>query len=1500
MVRAGVLLLEDKRYFTGKFFGDEKETSGELVFNTGMVGYPECLTDKSYKKQILNMTYPLIGNYGVPSLTFDKSTGIPAIFESSKIQVAALIVADYSEEFSHFTAERTLGSWLKSEGVCGLTGIDTRAVTKHVREFGSIPAAICFLDNIPRPIENYQVSSTLFEDPNCLNLVSLVSVAEPYVIECKLGASFDKENEILRNRKILVVDCGIKANILRCLVSFARGPTTIKVVPWNYNFSSEECDGLVISNGPGDPQTVLETIENLKKFMRRSIPILGICLGHQLLALASGGKTYKMRFGNRSMNQPVIDLRTSRCYMSSQNHGYAVDTESLSSSWIPLFVNANDRSNEGIIHRTKPWMAVQFHPEACPGPSDTSFIFSDFYQTIFSPTVNPILTVPMNFPVTIQKLLLLGSGGLSIGQAGEFDYSGSQALKALKENYIHVVLVNPNIATVQTSQGLADRVYFLPIEPHFVEKIIEKENPCAILCTFGGQTALNCAVKLHDSGVLKKFGVRVLGTPIENIKLTEDREEFAARMAKIGVACTPSESATNLDDAMEAARRTGYPVLLRIAYALGGLGSGICHNEENFRIAAKAAFTQTSKVYVDGALIGWKELEYEIVRDSKDNCVAVCNMENIDPLGIHTGDSIVVAPSQTLTNQEYFELRDVAIKIVRELEIVGECNVQFAMNPKSHEFRVIEVNARLSRSSALASKATGYPLAYVAAKLSLGLDLVQTRNAVNRLTTACFEPALDYIVTKVPVWDLRKFEKVDDVVNSSMKSVGEVMAIGRTFEESFQKALRMAGEKDGFEARSTDFSDTQLENLLSSPTSNRIQHIATALERNWDVKRLHALTKIDNWFLSKMSKIHQYRLQLRNLNTCNDLKAELFLEYKRLGFSDRQIATCISNPKEDEMEVRLCRRKLGISPLVKQIDSLAAEYPAVTNYLYNSYLGEEHDVVPLEIANNSRQRSKAEQRHLEQRVPVGRSILVLGCGPYRIGSSVEFDWTAMQAVRTLRDLGYRPIVVNCNPETVSTDFDECDRLYFEDISLETVLDIWENEKPYGVVVSLGGQKPNNLALQLAKAGVNVLGTPCQSIDCAEDRSKFSSLLDTLEVDQPKWEIVSSLESAMEFAESVGWNILVRPSYVLSGAWMQVITNAESLKKFLAEEATVSRDHPVVVSQFILNAKEVEFDGVADNGTIVNYAISEHVENAGLHSGDATLLLPAQNLYVQTIRQVKKVAQKIAKALKISGPFNIQYMSVNNKVMVIECNLRASRTFPFISKTLNINFIDIATRIMVGAHYQKGNVQLVDVEHTGVKAPIFSFSRLAGADPLLGVEMRSTGEVACFGTDLKEAVLKAVISTGFKIPKCGALVSVSDSWKEIGFGLVQILASLGLRTYATPGTFAFLKQRNVPKLVKVLKEKDDIRELLKGGEVDLVINLSSKNKHDVENDNSQNCQSEAGYLIRRCAIDFGVSLVTNPKLATLLLECLREHKNCVELGKDFWEVKSWEEYVLDMH
>ncbi|KAI1897566.1 hypothetical protein AGOR_G00084580 [Albula goreensis] len=1446
-VEMASLVLEDGTTFKGRLFGAVTSVSGEVVFQTGMVGYPEALTDPSYKSQILTLTYPLVGNYGVPK-DEEGEFGLSKWFESSRIHAAALIVGELSQNPSHWSSSMSLDQWLKEQGIPGLEGVDTRCLTKKIREKGTMLGKLV-VDGTP-------VASIPFDNPDKRNLVKEVSMKEPKV--------FNPDGHM----RITAVDCGIKYNQIRSLCQ--RG-ARVTVVPWDYPLESDEFDGLFISNGPGDPLFCKETIENIRKVVcvDNPKPVFGICLGHQLLSLVIGAKTYKMKYGNRGHNQPCIHKGTDRCFITSQNHGFAVDPLTLPVGWDVLFTNANDQSSEGIVHDTKPLFSVQFHPEHMAGPTDLVSLFDMFLDTVqdvkqgkIGKPVKERLTDHLTFHgapkpdelIRPRKVLILGSGGLSIGQAGEFDYSGSQAIKALKEENIQTVLINPNIATVQTSKGLADKVYFLPLTPEYVTQVIKNERPDGVLLTFGGQTALNCGVELTKQGVLERYNVRVLGTPVASIEMTEDRKIFVEKMEEINEHVAPSEAAMSVEQAVVAAERLGYPVLVRSAFALGGLGSGFANSKDELTTLVTQAFAHTSQVLVDKSLKGWKEIEYEVVRDAYDNCVTVCNMENIDPLGIHTGESIVVAPSQTLNDYEYNMLRNTAIKVIRHLGIVGECNIQYALNPESEQYYIIEVNARLSRSSALASKATGYPLAYVAAKLGLGIPLPLLKNSVTNSTTANFEPSLDYCVVKVPRWDLSKFLRVSTKIGSSMKSVGEVMAIGRSFEEAFQKALRMVDENCvGFDHTIKPVSDQELQ----TPTDKRIFVLAAALRAGYSVDRLYDLTKIDRWFLHKMKNIADHEQLLESYGQDEGaMPSEVLRTAKQLGFSDKQIAQAVQST---ELAVRKLRQDLKILPVVKQIDTVAAEWPAHTNYLYLTYHGTQSDLTFGEP-----------------------HVMVIGSGVYRIGSSVEFDWCAVGCIMELRKMGYKTIMVNYNPETVSTDYDMCDRLYFDEISFEVVMDIYEMENPEGVILSMGGQLPNNIAMALHRQQCRVMGTSPEFIDSAENRFKFSRMLDTIGISQPQWKELADTKSAKLFCDTVGYPCLVRPSYVLSGAAMNVAYSDSDLEKFLSSAVAVSKEHPVVISKFIQEAKEIDVDAVACDGEVIAMAISEHVENAGVHSGDATLVTPAQDINQKTMERIKVIVHAIGQELQVTGPFNLQLIAKDDQLKVIECNVRVSRSFPFVSKTLGVDLVALATQVIMGEEVEPVGV-MKGVGIVGVKVPQFSFSRLAGADVVLGVEMTSTGEVACFGENRYEAYLKAMLSTGFKIPKKNILLSIgSYKNKSELLPTVQTLESLGYNLYASLGTADFYTEHGV-KVMAVdwpfeeegdcpTKEKQrNIMDYLEENHFDMVINLSMRNS------GGRRLSSfvTKGYRTRRMAVDYSVPLIIDIKCTKLFVQALRQ-------------------------
>ena len=1238
----------------------------------------------------------------------------------------------------------------------------------------------------------------------------------------------------------------------------------VLVVPWDYDFpnlAGKDYDGLFISNGPGDPAILTSAVENVSKSLKEArTPIFGICLGHQLIARAAGASTTKMKFGNRGQNIPCTSMVTGKCHITSQNHGYAVDAASLPEGWEELFVNANDGSNEGIRHVSRPFFSVQFHPESSPGPKDTEFLFNVFINSIRSTILSPdSLNRPVSFPgataeqrakiaprVAAKKVLILGSGGLSIGQAGEFDYSGSQAIKALREEGIYTVLINPNIATIQTSKGLADKVYFLPVNADFVRKVIKYESPDSIYVTFGGQTALQVGIQLKDE--FERLGVKVLGTPIDTIVTTEDRELFSRSMDSINEKCAKSASASTLDEALRVVENIKFPVIVRAAYALGGLGSGFAEDVDQLKDLCTKALAVSPQVLIEKSMKGWKEIEYEVVRDARDNCITVCNMENFDPLGIHTGDSIVVAPSQTLSNEDYNMLRTTAVNVIRHLGVVGECNIQYALNPFSKEYCIIEVNARLSRSSALASKATGYPLAFIAAKLGLGIPLNEISNSVTKVTCACFEPSLDYVVVKIPRWDLKKFTRVSTQLGSSMKSIGEVMSIGRTFEEAIQKAIRSVDFHNlGFNETNALMS---IKGELQTPSDQRMFAIANAMASGYSVDDIWKLTQIDRWFLNKLKGLNDFGKQMATYNTLT-VPTELIRQAKKLGFSDLQIAKFLSS---NELAVRRIRAEAGIVPFVKQIDTVAAEFPSVTNYLYLTYNGSEHDV--------------SFDDH---------GVMVLGSGVYRIGSSVEFDWCSVRTIRTLREQGHKTVMVNYNPETVSTDYDEADRLYFENINLETVLDIYQLESSSGVIMSMGGQTPNNIALPLYRLNVKVLGTSPEMIDGAENRYKFSRMLDRIEVDQPAWKELTNFEDAAEFCDKVSYPVLVRPSYVLSGAAMNTVYSKRDLANYLNQAADVSRDHPVVITKYIENAKEIEMDAVACNGVMVGHFISEHVENAGVHSGDATLIVPPQDLDPETVRRIEEATSKIGDALNVTGPFNIQFIAKDNDIKVIECNVRASRSFPFVSKVMGVDLIEMATKAMMGISFPPYPPVSVPENYVGVKVPQFSFARLSGADPVLGVEMASTGEVASFGRDKYEAYLKGLLSTGFRLPNRNILFSIGAYKDKLEMlSSIRRLHQLGYNLFATPGTADFIMENRIPvQFLEILPGEDEdtkseysLTQHLANNLIDLYINLPSNNRF-----RRPASYMSKGYRTRRMAVDYQTPLVTNVKNAKILIEAL---------------------------
>ncbi|KAI3406074.1 URA2 [Candida oxycetoniae] len=1477
--RLMTLETQDGVALQGYSFGAEVPVAGEVVFQTGMVGYPESITDPSYEGQILVITYPLVGNYGVPDREVEDNDYFPALpkyFESNRIHIAGLVVAHYTEKYSHFLAKSSLGQWLKEQNIPAIYGIDTRALTKRLREKGSTLGRLALqkagtiteqiiADNSGNWEQYFDIPK--YDDPNVKNLVAKVSTKKPVLYSPKENVKLRKDGKPIR---IVAVDVGMKYNQIRC---FVRRGVELLVVPWDYDFTKDDYDGLFISNGPGDPAIMDETVKVLEKVLNEAkTPVFGICLGHQLLARASGASTLKLKFGNRGHNIPCTSTISGRCYITSQNHGYAVDASSLTNGWKELFVNANDGSNEGIYHETKPFFSVQFHPESTPGPRDTEFLFDVFINAVADYNKTGVYK-QVEFPggelkqnltahprVDVKKVLVLGSGGLSIGQAGEFDYSGSQAIKALKEEGIYTVLINPNIATIQTSKGLADKVYFLPVNPDFVRKVIKHERPDGIYCTFGGQTALSVGIALKDE--FEELGVKVLGTPIDTIITTEDRELFASAMAEIGEKCARSEACNNVQEAIDAANAIGYPLIVRAAFALGGLGSGFADNEQELVSLCNKAFATSPQVLVERSMKGWKEVEYEVVRDAFDNCITVCNMENFDPLGIHTGDSIVVAPSQTLSDEDYNMLRTTAVNVIRHLGVVGECNIQYALNPFSKDYCIIEVNARLSRSSALASKATGYPLAYTAAKLGLNIPLNKVQNKVTESTCACFEPSLDYVVVKIPRWDLKKFTRVSALLSSSMKSVGEVMSIGRTFEEAIQKAIRSTDYHNlGFN-KTAALMSIDIDQELQTPSDQRLFAIANALSDGYSVDKVWRLTNIDQWFLHKLEGLIKFGDKIASYGKKENLPVSIIRQAKQLGFEDRQIAKFVDS---NEVAIRRLRKDAGVIPFVKQIDTVAAEFPAFTNYLYVTYNADSSDV--------------SFDDH---------GVTVLGSGVYRIGSSVEFDWCAVRAIRTLRENNIKTIMINYNPETVSTDYDEADRLYFETINLERVLDIYELEQSAGIIISMGGQTSNNIALPLYRQNVKILGTSPEMIDSAENRYKFSRMLDKIGVDQPAWKELTSIDEAEDFASKVGYPVLVRPSYVLSGAAMNTVYSEDDLASYLTQAVDVSPDYPVVITKYIENAKEIEMDAVAKDGKMIMHVVSEHVENAGVHSGDATLIVPPQDLDPETVRRIVEATAKIGKALDITGPYNIQFIAKDNDIKVIECNVRASRSFPFVSKVVGVDLIEMATKAIMDLPLTAYPGERLPEDYCAVKVPQFSFSRLAGADPVLGVEMASTGEVATFGKNKYEAYLKSLLSTGFKLPKKNILFSIG-SYKEKQELLPSIakLNELGYKIFATAGTADFLKEHDIPvHYLEVLSKEEDqkseysLTQHLANNLIDLYVNLPSSNRF-----RRPASYMSKGYESRRMAVDYAIPLVTNVKNAKLLVEAIARNISLEVSNKD---------------
>nr|BAF95073.1 carbamoyl-phosphate synthetase II [Parabodo caudatus] len=1413
------LVLRDGNVFSGVSFGAAASVAGEVVFATGMVGYPEALTDPSYSGQILVLTYPMIGNYGVPGIERD-AFGVTKNFESEDgiIHVSGVIVSECCSDPVHWQSLQSLDKWLKSQNIPGLMMVDTRAIVLKLREMGTALGKIV--------VEGNDVP---FHDPNTTLLTEIVSTKA-------------KRTYGHGNTTILCIDMGVKLNIIRC---FLRYDTTFVVVPHNHDISQENYDGLFISNGPGNPEACFDAIRSVKWALTQDKPIFGVCMGNQILAIAAGGKTYKMKYGHRGQNQPCRRTSDNRVMITTQNHGYAVDASSLGPEWEQSFINPNDDSNEGIRHRTKPFSAVQFHPEGRCGPEDTEFLIKDFVDEVKKCKQKELVNWQP------RKVLVLGAGGITIAQAGEFDYSGSQCLKSLKEEGIETVLVNPNIATVQTDDAMADHIYFVPVTPECVERVIEKERPDGILLGWGGQTALNCGIQLNEMGVFKKYNVRVLGTQVSTIAVTEDRELFRDALLQIGEHVAESHAATSLEDAMAAAKRIGFPVMVRAAFCLGGQGSGIVNTEEELRSKVTVALATAPQVLIEQSVAGWKEIEYEVVRDIYDNCITVCNMENFDPMGIHTGESTVVAPSQTLSNDEYHMLRSASIKIIRHLGVVGECNVQYGLDPYSHRYVVIEVNARLSRSSALASKATGYPLAHVATKLALGKPLPAIVNGVTKNTTACFEPSLDYCVVKIPRWDLNKFNMVSRKLGSMMKSVGEVMSIGRSFEEAMQKALRMVDPSFiGFDVPCVFGEDWDYEKEIRFPTSNRIWAICKALHQGVAVDTIFEWSKINKFFLYKLERLVLVHKEVATFKCVEDIPAKALRAVKELGFSDQHLAKILGTNEE---VVRSYRHSLNILPFVKQIDTVAGETAAQTNYLYTSYNAQCDDIDFGE-----------------------EYFVVLGCGVYRIGNSVEFDYGGVLVTRELRRLGHKVIMINYNPETVSTDYDECDRLYFEELSLESITDILRKEKTNGIVISLGGQIVQNLALKLKASGFPILGTDPLSIDMAEDRNKFSKMCDDIGVSQPEWISAKSLTEVEAFCKKVDFPCLVRPSYVLSGSAMSVISNMEDINKYFTSATIVSGEHPVVVSKYYENALEYDLDIVAHCGKILCYSISEHIEPAGVHSGDATMLLPPRNRDKDVMKALYEAACKIADRLQVTGPMNVQLLiTPDRKLKVIEANVRCSRSVPFVSKTLGISFPAVmVSAFLSGPEKTLQPIKRAKMSHIGCKASMFSFNRLSGADPILGVEMHSTGEVGVFGRDLHEVVLKAMLCQNFKYPSKGCIIHTERASDAAALVPYAKLLSSKLKLFAAPVAFAELKKGGVDVLPAYTRDDPEqhplIEEMYEQRSVDLVIQVRDKTRDFYLRRCSQET-APSDYWVRRLAVDFGVALITELEIAKLFAE-----------------------------
>jgi len=1500
------LRLENGMEMHGKSFGAKKEISGEFVFATGMTGYPEMLTDPSYSGQILVLTYPIVGNYGAPDAVTRDPSGLLKYVQSQNIHISGLVVQNYTHEWSHWQGTKSLHKWLVENDIPGIFDVDTRELTKTLRDggvcLGKLGARERLDDIALPPYETTNQSAKVCEMSDLPHLFTSYQQGRLPAIE--------------GGPNILMVDTGMKHSIVR---RFLERGCNVKVVPWDFNIEDEvgEADGIFISNGPGNPNAVVESIENVRKVLSGNKPIWGICQGNQILGLAAGTTVEKMKFGHRGVNQPVRNILTGAVTITSQNHGYEVKAAGLPDGWRQFVGNLNDGTNEGIICDDKPFYSVQFHPEACAGPLDSDDMFGQFAKICakqrdhlrssstdkwwFEKSKRPwteILTKPLRedglgnylthsdssaditqmihidavkkdtymgedgvasptHTLPAKKVLILGSGGLQVGQAGEFDYSGSQAIKALKEEGIETILINPNIATVMTAEGLADKVYFHPVTMDFVTKIIEKEEPDGLMLQFGGQTALNTGLQLDDGGILSKFNCRILGTSTHSIRMTEDRDLFKKAMIEIGEPICESAACNDIAAALVAAKQIGYPVILRAAFSLGGLGSGFAHDPGQLEDMAGKAFTYSDQVLIEKSVKGWKEAEYEVVRDRYNNCITVCNMENFDPMGIHTGDSIVVAPSQTLTDFEYNMLREASINTVRKLQIQGECNVQFGIDPHSHEYCIIECNPRLSRSSALASKATGYPLAFVAAKLALGYSLHEVRNKVTKVTPAAFEPSLDYIVTKFPRWDFAKFKGAQDKLGSGMQSVGEVMAIGRSFEESFMKAIRMQTQfkLEGLVPSKFKGYDS-LNAHLREANHERIYHIASAFKEGYSVSKVHDMTRVDPWFLNKLQHIQAVSEWLERSDSMDDIDAGRMRNLKQLGFTDKAIASLIGDI--GEMDVRTIRKELGVTPVVKQIDTLAAEFPAATNYLYMTYHGTHHDI-PFGKDN-----------------PKPTDALVLGGGCYKIGTSVEFDYSCVGVARTFREQGKSVALINFNPETVSTDYDESDRLYFEELSLERVLDIHDLEQVKdGVVVSVGGQIPNELCLPLHNLGVKVLGTCPTDIDNAEDRSKFSALCDANGIKQPAWMELTDLADVQTFVGKVGFPILCRPSYVLSGGGMEVIYDEAQLTQYLKNDAVVSAAYPVTCSKFYTGCFEADIDAVAQNGNVLCYAIADHIELAGTHSGDAHLVLPPHRLSQETQDEIADNGRKMASMLNISGPFNAQFIiTPEGEVLVIECNVRASRSLPFMAKTVRQDMVQIVGKVLLGQDMSA--VKPVDASklgYVGVKAPQFSWTRLKGCDPRCGVEMSSTGEVATFATTAEEAYLMSLHSTHIRFPRKRIMFSAkSPEDVEACVKLCQDCVGMEYQIFATEPISDALALVNVEH---VRLNNTEAVDALKDKKVDTLFSIPSKR---MEDKSFESVPSGEHFAIRRAAVDYSTPVQTELEVVKMYVRALAKVKS----------------------